>query len=235
MVDQYLVVGLVLAMASIICIYKNKLTPSAGVAGWVMGLIIFAGAGYAGLAMLSLFFALGTIATTFGKTSKMLLGLSSSGESCRRMSQVIANGGVGALLALLMLLLPGNHKPLLLTMLAASLSSATAATLSSELGNVYGSRYFNIISYKKDTRGLDGVISLEGTLFGIAGSIFIALGYALFMNNFSGFFIIVFAGTMGNVADSVLGATVEKRRYLDNDAVNFINTSVGALVACLLY
>jgi uncharacterized membrane protein len=39
------------------------------------------------------------------------------------------------------------------------------------------------------------------------------------------------AGTAGNLADSVLGATLERRGVLDNNTVNFLNTLTGALVA----
>ena len=42
-------------------------------------------------------------------------------------------------------------------------------------------------------------------------------------------------GTVGNLTDSVLGATLERQQRLSNNAVNFLNTLVGALVAGLCY
>ncbi len=42
---------------------------------------------------------------------------------------------------------------------------------------VYGRRFFNIITLKPDGKGLDGVISMEGTLIGIAGCVIIAAIY----------------------------------------------------------
>jgi uncharacterized protein (TIGR00297 family) len=94
---------------------------------------------------------------------------------------VLANGGVAALCGLLIWLIPSPGYPLII-LLAAALSSATADTLSSELGTVYGRRFYNIISFKPDEKGRDGVISLEGTMTGIAGSAVIAVIYVLFLD-----------------------------------------------------
>ena len=119
-------------------------------------------------------------------------------------------------------------------MMAAAFSSATADTLSSELGSLYGRKFYNILSFKKDTRGLDGVISVEGTLFGVIGSMLIAVVYSAGFGWGENFFLIIIAGTIGNLADSLLGALWERKRLLHNDVVNFLNTLIAAGVCLLL-
>ena len=125
---------------------------------------------------------------------------------------------------------------LLLLMLAASFSAATADTLSSELGNIFGSRYYHILSFKKMQRGANGAVSLQGTLAGIIGSAIIALIYVLGTSwNAQHVLIILVAGTVGNIADSILGLTLENKGWLNNNAVNFLNTAVGAGGGGVLY
>jgi uncharacterized protein (TIGR00297 family) len=109
-----------------------------------------------------------------------------------------------------------------------------ADTLSSELGTVYGKNFYNIITFKKDQKGLDGVVSLEGTLIGIAGSVVVAAIYCAGFGWTEHFIWIMLAGTTGNITDSVLGATLERKNLINNDVVNFLNTLVGAVVILLL-
>jgi uncharacterized membrane protein len=42
---------------------------------------------------------------------------------------------------------------------------------------------------------------------------------------------VVIAATAGSLVESALGATLEPRRILNNDILNFINTAVAAGVA----
>jgi uncharacterized protein (TIGR00297 family) len=205
----------------------NKLTTTAAIAGGLLGWVIYAGGGYTGLSLLAAFFILGTAATSWGKRSKLSVHTNAGHQSRRTTGQVFANAGVAALAGLGAILFPA-HQPLLQLALAGSLSSATADTLSSELGMVYGRKYINILTGKPDLRGNDGVISLEGTLIGIAGSIAIAL------ISHQHFLIIVMAGTIGNLADSLLGALFERKGLITNNTVNFLNTLIAAASAALL-
>lgn len=214
--------------------WAGKLTILAVWTGGALGVSIYLGAGFLGLGLLALFFGLGTAASAWRVADKRRLGLAEANKGRRTASQVLANAGVAGLLGLVAWQWPA-HAPLCRLMLAGSFAAATADTLASELGNVYGRRYVNILTFRPDERGLDGVISLEGTLLGLAGTALIASSYCLVYGWQPAFWVLLLAGTVGNLSDSVLGATVERRGWLSNDAVNFLNTLIGALVAAGLH
>jgi uncharacterized protein (TIGR00297 family) len=213
--------------------FLRKLTGPAAATGILVGFCIYKGGGYTGIIMLAIFFVLGTAASGWHMKQKQVAGIAEENQGRRKAGQVIANAGVAGICGLLAWQFPQKASTFQL-MIAGSFSAATADTLSSELGNIYGRRYYNIRSFKKDQRGLNGVVSLEGTLCGIAGSIIIAGIYATGYGWNKTFLWIIIAGTIGNGADSLLGATLERQGYLGNNAVNFLNTLAGAMVCLLL-
>ena len=221
-----------IGLGVIFSIWKQKLTPAAAITGACCGLLIYAGSGYTGLLMLTAFFTMGTLATSMGRADKQ--GLERKGDHIQRNpAQVLANAGMATLLAVLAFLFP-IYSVLFQLMLAASIASATADTLSSELGMVYGKSFYNCITWRKESRGLDGAISLEGTMLGIAGATGIAVIYSVgFGWDISNFMMIVMAAVVGNFADSLLGALLERRKYLGNDAVNFLSTLIASIF-CLV-
>ncbi|HXO76080.1 MAG TPA: DUF92 domain-containing protein, partial [Puia sp.] len=160
------------------------------------------------------------------KKEKSSIRANAGHQSTRTTGQVIANAGIAALAGLLAILFP-NWKDLFQLMMAGSMSAAMADTLSSELGMVYGRSFYHILTWRLDQKGQDGVISIEGLLIGIIGSAIIAL----IANDHFG--VIVLAGTVGNLADCLLGALFERQGRISNNTVNLLNTLAGALAAGL--
>ncbi len=234
MLSNYWLILFILTSVAFISVKAEKLTLTAGITGWVVGLLVFTELGYTGVAMIAAFFVLGTGATSWRMSAKQKVGLAEKNKGRRTAGQVIANAGVAAILGILAMFYPAKVN-LFRLMTAAAIASAAADTLSSELGNIYGKNFYNIITFKRDTRGLDGVVSIEGTFIGIAGSVIIAFVYVISFGFSMRFLWIILAGTLGNLSDSVLGATLERKGYLHNNEVNFLNTVVAALFVLLLF
>jgi len=227
---SYGLLTLILAAGVVYSISARKLTVIAALTGAAVAILVFAGAGFTGLAMMTTFFILGSAATSVQSKTKDDINAAEKGG--RTAAQVLANAGTAALCGIIIIMLPA-YTPVLQLMMAAGFASATADTLSSELGMVYGKRFFNIITLKPDTCGLDGVISVEGTLIGVIGSVVIAAAYSTGMGWTVSFVWIVIAGTLGNLTDSVLGAMLERKGLINNNTVNFLNTLIAALFMLL--
>lgn len=227
-----LIVLLIICTGVAASIRFRKLTLAGALTGGCLAALLYAGAGVGGIIMLGAFFIAGSAATAIGRRKKEQIGIAEKNKGQRTAGQVLANGGIAGLAGLLSWLNP-DQSVLWQLAAAASLASATADTLSSELGSIYGRSFYNILTFKKDTCGLDGVISVEGTLWGIAGSAMIALIYVACYGYSSLAYWILLAGFIGNVADSLLGASVERKGWLKNNAVNLLNTLVAALVGAL--
>ncbi|SFF10110.1 DUF92 domain-containing protein [Spirosoma endophyticum] len=230
----YWIVICTLLVGMVLSVKAGKLNVTGALTGGVLGFVIFLGAGLSGLVMLGTFFVVGSLATSWRLTDKIAAGLAESNKGRRTASQVMANAGVAGIVSLLAWLYPA-HADLFQVMLAASFASATADTCASELGNVYGRYFYNVLTWRSDTKGLDGVISLEGTVLGFLGSCLIGGIYAIGFGWGLPVVWVLLAGKIGNLVDSVLGASLERGGYMKNDAVNFLNTLIAALVALLLY
>ncbi len=227
---EHILFFVLLTVAVGVTIATKKLTVIAALTGGAIASVLYMNTGYYGVALLGAFFLLGTMATSWKQSIKQKQKLAEDNKGQRTTGQVLANAGVAAIAAGCIFFLP-QYASILYVLITASFSSATADTLSSELGNVYGSKYYNILTLQKDTRGLNGVISIEGTVIGVAGSAIIACIYSIAYGWTANFLIIVLAGTIGNLSDSILGASVERKGLIGNNAVNFLNTAIGAMVA----
>ncbi|MBD2717272.1 DUF92 domain-containing protein [Microvirga sp. STR05] len=228
--------GLVLLLLALGMGYSaraGKLTPAGVWTGGGLGLLIYLGGGFTGLAVLALFFGLGTAASAWQVGEKRRLGLAEENKGRRTAGQVLANAGLAGLLGLVAWQLP-RYGALAQLMLAGCFAAATADTLASELGNLYGRRYYNILTLRPDTRGLNGVVSLEGTLLGLGGSALVAAVYCAGFGWGPAFGWLLVAGTAGNLVDSLIGATLERAGVVTNNLVNLLNTLTGAVVAAVL-
>lgn len=220
-----------LLLLMVLCVKFKKLTLTGSLAAAIVGVSVYLSAEWKGVLLLLVFFLLSVIATAHKKQIKTKVHVALLQSEGRTPGQVFANGGMAAISCLISLWDP-SHSELYQLMMAASLASALSDTLSSELGIVYGRRFYNIITFKKDERGLDGVISLEGIIIGAGGSFFVGLAFAGLSTTA---IVVGLAGLFGNLIDSLLGALFERRGFIGNNFVNFLNTLCAALFAMVLY
>jgi uncharacterized protein (TIGR00297 family) len=168
-------------------------------------------------------------ATRFRRATKERLGTAES-RSGRRASQVCANLGAAAFAA--MLCASGMPRFPLLLALSAALVEAAADTVSSEVGQALQGKTILLTTGRVVSPGVDGGISLAGTLAGFAGGAAVSAACALCFDLAVGPAILCWAaGIAGVFFDSWLGATWERKSVLGNDAVNFLSTCCSALLA----
>jgi uncharacterized protein (TIGR00297 family) len=172
--------------------------------------------------------------------------------------QVLANGGVFALAGVLSLVSGWEAWPALG---AGALAAAASDTWATEVGTLAGRPPRSIVSGRPVPTGTSGGVSAPGIAAAIGGAAFVAAA-VLALGWSRGAALAALAGGIGgSTIDSVLGATLQVRRWcdrcdaptertthicgtttgvvagirwLDNDAVNALSTAVGGLLGLLL-
>jgi uncharacterized protein (TIGR00297 family) len=177
-------------------------------------------------------------ATRLGRAKKEALGTAEKRRG-RSAAQVAANLGVAALVSAEVVqswLMDsglgsrgGTGSMLIFAPGLAALAEAAADTVSSEVGQVLGGRPRMITTLRAVDEGTDGAVSAAGTLAGVAAAGIVAgIGTLALRGGAELFWICAAGGIFGLLFDSLLGATLERRGWLNNDAVNFLSTASAA-------
>ena len=208
----------------------HGVTTSGAVAGGVVCFALFLGAGWGGFSGLCAVFVLTWAATRFGYARKQSSGTAEA-RSGRTALQVLANLGMSGLCAVAYSL---HQDPRILLALGAALAEAAADTVSSEIGQAIGRAPRLLTSWAGVLPGTDGAITLAGTAAGIVAALLVSSAYVwCALLGRRGGLICASAGVAGTFADSLLGATAERRRMIGNNTVNFASTLVAAFLALL--
>lgn len=172
--------------------------------------------------------------------------------------QVVANGGVFAIAAMAFAL---GGSPLWYLVAAAGLAASAADTWATEIGTLARSAARSIVTGRLVPAGTSGGVTVQGSMAGIAGAAFVGGTAAMCGWPASAVNAAVIGGVAGCLADSLLGASAQSRRWcpscradteqrvhrcgaatqhrsgvrwLDNDAVNAVSTVLGAAIGTLV-
>jgi uncharacterized protein (TIGR00297 family) len=215
--------------------FARTVSASGAVAGVAIGIIIFAGAGWQGWALLLAAFIAASAVSRIGLRRKIALGIAEERGGRRGAGNAIANTGVAACAAAIALVGQHAHQEASFIALTASLVAGASDTVASEIGKAWGRRTFLVTSLRPVPPGTPGAFSLEGTAALILSAVALAgLGWRLGLIGFEAISIVAVAAVVASFAESVLGATLEPRRILNNDLLNFVTTAGAAGLALIL-
>jgi uncharacterized protein (TIGR00297 family) len=201
---------------------------SGALAGGVACFLLFVFAGPGSFAALGALFLMTWLSTRLGYRTKHQLGVAERREG-RNGWQISANLGVAALSAVAFGI-TGNG--VWLTAAAAALAEAATDTVASEIGQIRGQTALLITTWEAVPAGTDGGITFTGTLSGVAAGMTIA-AIATFCGMVppARFWITAAAGILGMLVDSLLGAALQRRGWMNNETVNLCGTLTAAAVA----
>ncbi len=206
--------GGIAALAGIL----RLLSFSGALAAFAVGFFVFGLGGLPFAVPLLAFFLSSSLLSYIGRRRKALLGFEAKGAR-RDAVQVLANGGVPALLAIGFAVSPDTRNIALLFL--ASLAAVNADTWATEIGALFPGRPRLLSSFKSVPHGTSGAVSLVGTLAALAGAAFIAWSATfawpsrspilLWRPDSAELITVAWAGFLAAYVDSLLGATVQEQ------------------------
>jgi uncharacterized protein (TIGR00297 family) len=255
------VIGLFASVAIALAGYRARvLTLDGALAAVVVGTAVFGFGGVRWAAVMVGFFVFSSALSRLGRRRKREAEQFVEKGSRRDAVQVLANGGVAAILALVHQFGGvGNLFPAYLGAMAA----ATADTWSTEIGSLSATPPRSILTGKIVEPGTSGGVTMLGLLASMAGGLVIGLiGGIAGVSTLRMVLVGVVAGFAGSAVDSLIGATVQRTyrcpqcgafterpvhgcgtttvpvrgwAVVNNDTVNGLTTLFGALCGAIVF
>jgi uncharacterized protein (TIGR00297 family) len=206
--------------------WRHALTVGGWVGAIVVGTLIFGIGGWQWGLLLVTFFVSSSWLSHYRKVDKEAVAEKFSKGSRRDMGQVLANGGLGAVLAVVY---AGYPDPLLFAAFLGAMSTVNADTWATELGILSGVPPRLITTGRQVLPGTSGGVTRLGTWAAVAGALLIGTvatataqieslisgdGWSLKVISFP--LIAVAGGLAGSFFDSLLGATVQGIYYCNH-------------------
>ncbi len=245
------------AAVCFISIIFRFLTLSGALSAFLLAVPIFGFGGIKWSLPILTFFSLSSILSKYREYRNPELKNIFAKSGRRDHMQVFANGGIAGLLVIINRFFFKGDSELIYAVFVSSLAAACADTWGTEIGTLFKKKTLSILNFRTVNPGSSGGISVPGTLGAAAGALIIALSSLFWVNQniFNYIFLISAAGISGSIADSILGASVQRKnicavcrkftenlehcgatvkhysgfKWFSNDAVNFCCSISGAL------
>jgi uncharacterized protein (TIGR00297 family) len=260
MIDPLVLAFLLSGLVAALAYWRGSLAASGAAGALLVGTIIFGFGGWIWGVLLALFFISSSLLSHYKEREKQAVAEKFDKGHRRDLGQVLANGGVGAIVALLHGFFPS---PLWLPLFLGAMATVTADTWATELGTLSQRPPRLITTGRVVSVGTSGGISPFGTAVSFIGGLLIGLAAGLMSQNNIVALTITggVGGLAGSLGDSFLGATVQQIFYcavcqketekkfhcgqptrplrgwgwMNNDMVNFLSSVFGGGTAVLAY
>ncbi len=199
--------------------WRGSLSASGALGALIVGTLTFGLGGWQWGVLLGIFFVSSSLLSHFKEADKKAAAEKFDKGHRRDMGQVLANGGLGALVAALSVLVPETMVPAAawFFLFLGVMATVTADTWATELGTLSKQPPRLITNGQIVDVGTSGGISLLGTAVSLLGGLLIGLSAGLITDYNLG--ITSLAGALGGLAgslvDSLLGATIQQIYYSD--------------------
>jgi uncharacterized protein (TIGR00297 family) len=226
-----IVLAVAVNLALVLMAYGLKtVTLSGALGGFPLGVAVYLGYGYKSFLLLLTFFLVGSLATRLGYARKRARGVAEKRGGARSWREALANCLPGAFFAILVI--TTHHEGAFLMALIAAFAEAAGDTVSSEIGQWISSRAYLITTFKPVPAGANGGVSAGGSIAGLlAAALIVSLGFGVGLCGKAGIIIALSGAVAGNLLDSLLGATLERRGLVTNGIVNFAGSSLAGALA----
>jgi len=260
MVNQLVLAFLLSGLIAALAYWRGSLAPSGAIGALLVGTVIYGFGGWIWGILLALFFISSSLLSHYKEREKQAVAEKFDKGHRRDLGQVLANGGAGAIVALLNGFFPS---PLWLPIFLGTMATVTADTWATELGTLSQRPPRLITNGRVVPVGTSGGISPFGTAVSFTGGLLIGLVAGLLSQDHILALTLTggVGGLAGSLGDSFLGATVqqiytctvcqketEKKvhcghptrplrgwRWMNNDLVNFLASVFGGVTAVLVY
>ena len=225
--------GAYMRLSTFIHRFRQTSQPSGILVVGLEAIILYFGFGVGGPIGILTVASTGTIASI---ARNALYAQTERPDKPRNWHNAVANAGLASLLALFATTRVGlPHKTLLAAIAISSLAATLSDTMSHEIGVMFGGPPRLLTTLKRARPGDNGAVTILGSATGVVVSFGLALWSGVLgvvqMNQVGA---IGLAGCIGNLIDSLLGATIEDRYSIGNNVINFCCVLSASIAAFFL-